>query len=44
MNSKGYTKVWGGGANKVYHGRCANGELKVMEFEELKCVRALMGN
>ena len=42
MNSKGYTNVWG--ANKVYHGRCANGELKVMEFEGLKCVRALTGN
>ena len=42
MNSKGYTKVWG--VNKAYNGRCANGELKVMEFEDLKCVRTLMGN
>ena len=38
MNSKGYTNVSGG---KVYHGKCAKGELKVMKFEELKCVQTL---
>ena len=30
MKNKGYVKFWGGGweggANKVYYGRCANGE------------------
>ena len=43
MNSKGYTNVSGGGG-KVYHGESAKGELKVMKFEELKCVRAVTGN
>ena len=42
MNSKGYTNVSGGG--KVYHGESAKGELKVMKFEELKCVQTLTGN
>ena len=44
MNSKGYTNVsrWGGG--KVYHGKSEKGELKVMKFEELKCVQTLTGN
>ena len=44
MNSKGYTNVSGGGGGKVYHGESAKGELKVMKFEELKCVQTLTGN